>query len=207
MSIAASRVFAAVAVSGAVHAGAALFGWSVQSTAVDGAVGSTPLRVTIGAPSPKPVVSIPKAASPVVMQPVAERIALAGAPKVAAAPRPAPPAVIVEPTDADPVDEASSESVRVESPTPISYPVFTLPENDDPHRIGLTRLLLVVSSQGQTIDVIVTASTMSQDYVDSLVKTFSAMRFEPARVRGLPYPGTYEVVVNFAYEPNGRAAL
>ncbi len=85
--------------------------------------------------------------------------------------------------------------------------MFTLPPNDDPRRIGLTRLLLVVSSRGETVDVIVTASTMSQDYVDGLVRTFAAMRFEPARRRGLAHPGTYEVVVNFTFEAPGRTAL
>ena len=108
------------------------------------------------------------------------------------------------------VDESDAHAMRaasVASPRPLSYPVFVLPPDDDPRRIGLTRLLLVVSSRGETVDVIVTASTMSQDYVDRVVQAFQTMRFDPARVRGLPYPGTYDVVVNFTYEPSGSRAL
>lgn len=222
MAPAASRVFAAVALSGVVHAGAAFVDWSGPSPAADDAIGRAPLRMIVAratpsrrsvataAPASTPPPSTPTSATASVTPPSTPAPA---SPPVAAASKPRDdaagpvPSAHEAPDDVEPVAVADDEPIAVVAPKPISYPVFTLPENDDPHRIGLTRLVLVVSSTGETVDVVVTASTMSQDYVDRLVRTFSAMRFEPARARGLPRPGTYEVVVNFAFEPSGRSAL
>ena len=92
-------------------------------------------------------------------------------------------------------------------PTPLSYPVLVLPPDDDPHRIGLVRLLLVVSSDGKVARVIVTAATMSQDYIDRVTKSFEEMRFKPGMLHGAPYPGWYEVVVNFDFDPQAAASL
>ena len=92
-------------------------------------------------------------------------------------------------------------------PTPLSYPILVLPPDDDPHRIGLVRLLLVVSSEGEVAQVIVAASTMSQEYVDRVTKSFEEMRFHPGRLRGMPHTGWYEVVVNFDFEPQAATSL
>ncbi len=103
-----------------------------------------------------------------------------------------------------PADEPSDPGIK---PTPLSYPILVLPSGDDPHRIGLVRLLLVVSSEGKVVKVIVTASTMSQDYIDRVTKSFEEMRFNPGLLRGAPHPGWYEVVVNFDFEPQGTTSL
>lgn len=103
-----------------------------------------------------------------------------------------------------PADHASDP---VTSPTPLSYPILVLPPGDDPHRVGLVRLLLVVSSEGKVANVIVTAATMSQDYVDRVTKSFEAMRFKPGTQRGAPHPGWYEAVVNFDFDPQAAASL
>ena len=103
-----------------------------------------------------------------------------------------------------PADESSDPGIK---PTPLSYPILVLPPGDDPHRIGLVRLLLVVSSEGKVVHVIVTASTMSQDYIDRVTKSFEEMRFNPGLLRGAPHPGWYEVVVNFDFEPQGATSL
>ena len=101
-----------------------------------------------------------------------------------------------------PVDRTSDPASK---PTPLSYPVLVLPPGDDPHRIGLVRLLLVVSSEGKVASVIVTAATMSQDYIDRVTKSFEEMRFKPGSLRGAPHPGWYEVVVNFGFEPQAAS--
>ena len=92
-------------------------------------------------------------------------------------------------------------------PAPLSYPILVLPPGDDPRRIGMVRLLLVVSSEGKVVQTIVSASTMSQDYIDLVTKSFEDMRFKPGLSRGAPHPGWYEVVVNFDFEPPPATSL
>ena len=107
-------------------------------------------------------------------------------------------------------DVASSSEEQSEPPTrptPLTYPLLAPPPGDDPHIVGLVRLLLVVASDGKVVKTIVTASTLSQDYVDRVTKSFEEMRFKPGRLRGLPHPGWYEVVVNFDFEPPAAASL
>ena len=92
-------------------------------------------------------------------------------------------------------------------PTPLSYPILVLPPGDDAHRIGMVRLLLVVSSEGKVVQAIVSAATMSQNYIDLVTKSFEDMRFNPGRLRGAPHPGWYEVVVNFDFEQPPATSL
>ncbi len=106
-----------------------------------------------------------------------------------------------------PGPHANETSDPVTRPTPLSYPILVLPPGDDPHRIGMVRLLLVVSSEGKVVNAIVSASTMSQDYIDLVTKSFEDMRFNPGLLRGAPHPGWYEVVVNFDFEPPPATSL
>ncbi|MGI9025407.1 MAG: hypothetical protein ACR2GP_07465 [Burkholderiaceae bacterium] len=101
-------------------------------------------------------------------------------------------------------DQTSDPATR---PTPLSYPILVLPQGDDPHRIGMVRLLLVVSSEGKVVNTIVSASTMTQDYIDLVTKGFEDMQFKPGLSRGAPHPGWYEVVVNFDFEPPPATSL
>ena len=112
--------------------------------------------------------------------------------------------LLSENAPARPVDERSDPVIQ---PTPLDYPILVLPPDDDPHRIGLVRLLLVVSSEGKVVNVIVAAATMSQDYIDRVTKSFEDMRFKPGSLRGAPHPGWYEVVVNFDFEPQGAKSF
>lgn len=104
------------------------------------------------------------------------------------------------------VSDAQDEHVD-QRPKPLTYPVISLPPDDDPRRIGLVRLMLVVSSEGRVVKTVVTAATLSQDYVDRITESFEAVRFEPAMVNGLPRAGWYEVVVDFAFDPEARSAV
>ena len=101
-------------------------------------------------------------------------------------------------------DETTDAASR---PTPLSYPILVLPPGDDAHRIGMVRLLLVVSSEGKVVQAIVSAATMSQDYIDLVTKSFEDMRFNPGQLRGAPHPGWYEVMVNFDFEPPPATSL
>lgn len=105
-------------------------------------------------------------------------------------------------------DAVAAEGRRpVESPSPLTYPVIPVPPDDDPHRVGMVRLMLVVSSDGRVARSIVLASTLPQDYVDRIALGFDDMRFEPARAGGLPRAGWFEVVVNFDFDPGPSTLL
>ncbi len=103
--------------------------------------------------------------------------------------------------------EPDADASGAERPTPITYPVVEVPADDDPHRVGLVRLMLVVSSDGTVASTVVTAATLSPDYVERIVHSFEQMRFRPARSRGLPRASWYEVVVNFDFDPSAQTAL
>ena len=105
----------------------------------------------------------------------------------------------------DPSPEENSEPST--KPTPLTYPILSLPPGDDPHIVGLVRMLLVVSSEGKVVKTIVAASTLPQDYIDRVTKSFEEMRFKPGRLRGVPHPGWYEVVVNFDFDPQAATSL
>lgn len=144
-------------------------------------------------PSPVTVVApVPLARTRVAPSPLpATRIASTDVPSTP------PPAGMVD-TDSD---------ERVLHPVPLTYPVIALPADDDPHRVGLVRLMLIVSSEGTVARSFVVASTLSQDYLDRIQRSFEDMRFKPAVSHGLPRAGWYEVVVNFDFDPDARPLL
>ena len=117
--------------------------------------------------------------------------------------RPAsPPAVATIPVSAPPTElPLQADEPADVRPAPITYPVLPLPADDDPHRVGIVRVLLVISSEGRVMDSHVTAATLSPEYVERVVRSFEAVRFTPASKHGFPHAGWYEVVVDFGFEP------
>ena len=139
-----------------------------------------PLRVRVS-PAPAPVV----APSADIVAPV--DVATRARASTAAAPWPARPvaprasdAVATAAATAAPLETTATDTAVDRGPKPLTYPVLSLPPDDDPRRVGLVRLMLVVSSEGRVVKTVVTAATLSQDYVDRIAESFEAVRFEPA---------------------------
>ena len=105
------------------------------------------------------------------------------------------------------IDGPDAAAPSAERPTPITYPVIDIPADDDPNRVGLVRMVLVVSSEGAVVRTVVTATTLTPAYVERIARSFEQMRFRPAMRAGLPRAGWYEVVVNFDFDPEARTRL
>jgi len=131
-------------------------------------------------------------------------VAVVATPRVATAMTTIGASMTHPPAVEDPTGDTEERTVR---PVPLTYPVIAIPADDDPHRVGLVRLMLVVSSEGKVARTLVIASTLSQDYVDRIRRSFEDMRFTPAFAHGLPQAGWYEVVVNFDFDPSARSSL
>lgn len=190
-------LIAALLLSAGVHAAMVVVGGmrppvalSIAASGANGAGASSVLHLHVRPPAARE--PVPNPAVAIVAPPRAATTTPIGVSRMH------PPAV------EDPIGETNEPTVR---PVPLTYPVIALPADDDPHRVGLVRLMLVVSSEGKVARTLVIASTLSQDYVDRIQRSFEDMRFTPAFARGLPQAGWYEVVVNFDFDPSVRSSL
>ncbi len=196
-------LLAAVLLSAAAHA-AVVFMIDAREP-VGASVGSSapaPSRTRVSLAPPAATRPAPPMTTDVVPLPRPASVAPIRTATAAAAPRSSADRVVAT---SETTDTATDDRVD-RRPQPLTYPVISLPSDDDPRRVGLVRLMLIVSSEGRVVKTVVTAATLSQDYVDRITESFEAVRFEPATVHGLPHASWYEVVVDFTFDPGAGPA-